>query len=363
MRKFLLSTLVLSSCTLVCFNSYAQRKCATYEHNQTLMQADPKFAQQQQDIEKITNRFIKSGGSSSLTNLVNLGTPIYAIPGIVRKKTSKRSFSSNDYVKFSSKGGDDAWDATQYLNLWVCNLGQGLLGYAQFPGGNAKTDGVVILYSAFGNTGVVNPPYDKGRTATHEIGHWLNLRHIWGDDNGACTGSDLVDDTPNQGNYNFGCPSFPHKSCSNGPNGDMFMNYMDYTDDACMYMFTNGQRDRSYAVLQPGGARYSVTQSGKCGGMLTKTSTYVLSSLATNNTAKIYPQPAVTYVMIELKSNWKGKTTVTILNEMGAVVSVKQVNADSKIFRLDVNALTNGFYYVRLNNNREVITQKIIVEH
>jgi hypothetical protein len=281
----------------------------------------------------------------------------------VRKQTTRKSFSSNNYVKFTSKGGDDAWPADKYLNLWVCNLGGGLLGYAQFPGGNASTDGVVILYSAFGNTGVVNPPYNKGRTATHEIGHWLNLRHIWGDDNGACSGSDLVGDTPNQGNYNFGCPSFPHISCSNGPNGDMFMNYMDYTDDACMYMFSNGQRDRSSAVLQPGGARYSVTQSGKCGGVLAKTSEYALSAQITSNAVKIYPQPANTYINIEFKSNWKGNSTITVLNEMGAVVNVKQTNADSKIYGLDVNALKSGVYYIRLNNNSETVTQKIVVQH
>lgn len=286
-----------------------------------------------------------------------------ATTGIVRKQTTRKFFSSNNYVKFTSKGGDDAWDATKYLNVWVCNLGQGLLGYAQFPGGDPSTDGVVILYSAFGNTGVVNPPYDKGRTVTHEIGHWLNLRHIWGDDNGACTGSDFVGDTPNQGNYNFGCPSFPHKTCNNGPNGDMFMNYMDYTDDACMYMFTIGQRDRSYAVLQPGGARYSVTQSGKCGGTVAKTSQFELSVQIANNVVKIYPQPANTYANIEFKSNWKGNTTITVLNEMGAVVNVRQANADSKIFKLDVNALKSGIYYIRLNNNSETLTQKIVVQH
>lgn len=187
-----------------------------------------------------------------------------ATSGVVRTKTTTASFTQNDDVKFSSRGGDDAWPADKYLNIWVCNLGNGLLGYAQFPGGTPETDGVVVLFSAFGTTGAALPPFDKGRTATHEIGHWLNLFHIWGDDGSACTGSDYVDDTPNQASENYGCPSFPNISCSNGPNGDMFMNYMDYSNDACMYMFTNGQRDRMYAVLQAGGLRRSVTQSGMC---------------------------------------------------------------------------------------------------
>lgn len=169
-----------------------------------------------------------------------------ATTGIVRKSTTVTSFSSNDNIKRNANGGSDPWNTSQYLNIWVGNLSGGLLGYAQFPGGSASTDGVVCLYTAFGNTGVAAAPFNKGRTATHEVGHWLNLRHIWGD---ATCGNDLVNDTPTQQTSNFGCPSFPRVTCSNGPNGDMFMNYMDYTDDACMYMFTAGQKTRMLAAL------------------------------------------------------------------------------------------------------------------
>jgi hypothetical protein len=173
-----------------------------------------------------------------------------ATNGITRTSTNETSFSANDDMKFTANGGHDAWPRDKYLNIWVCNLSGGLMGYAQFPGGPADTDGVVIDYTYFGNTGTVSAPYDLGRTATHEIGHWFNLLHIWGDDGIACTGTDEVSDTPNQAGYNVGCPTFPHISCSNGPNGDMFMNYMDYTDDACMNMFTNGQYQRMDACLQ-----------------------------------------------------------------------------------------------------------------
>ena len=187
-----------------------------------------------------------------------------ATTGIVHKSTNVSSFSTNDAAKYSAQGGDDAWPSASYLNLWCCNLGGGLLGYAQFPGGAAATDGVVINYTAFGNTGTATAPYGLGRTATHEVGHWFNLYHIWGDDNGACTGSDNVSDTPNQGSENYGCPTFPHVSCSNGPNGDMFMNYMDYTDDACMFMFSNGQNARIQALFTTGGARVSLLSSQGC---------------------------------------------------------------------------------------------------
>ena len=141
-----------------------------------------------------------------------------------------------------------AWPAARYLNLWACNLGGGLLGYAQFPGGPARSDGVVILHSALGTSGTAAAPFNLGRTTTHEVGHWLNLRHIWGDQND-CSGTDFVSDTPNAQLPNFGTPTFPHVSCDNGPNGDMFMNYMDYVDDVAMFMFTPAQVTRMNATL------------------------------------------------------------------------------------------------------------------
>jgi hypothetical protein len=169
--------------------------------------------------------------------------------GITRRQTTVASFGSNDAVKSQATGGTDAWATDSYLNLWVCQLGGGLLGYAQFPGGPPATDGVVVLQSAFGTVGTAAPPFHLGRTATHEIGHWLNLNHIWGDDGTGCSGTDNVADTPNQGGANVGTPTFPHVSCSNGPNGDMFMNYMDYVDDDAMMMFSAGQVARMQATL------------------------------------------------------------------------------------------------------------------
>jgi hypothetical protein len=166
---------------------------------------------------------------------------------IRRVKTDKPKFGINDSVKSASEGGADVVAPDNTLNIWVCNL-PGLLGYAQFPGGRPETDGVVINYKAFGTTGTAQAPFDLGRTATHEVGHWLNLRHIWGDTLD-CTGSDLVDDTPKAQRPNYNSPLFPHVSCNNDPNGDMFVNYMDYVDDAAMFMFTNGQAERMAATF------------------------------------------------------------------------------------------------------------------
>ena len=177
--------------------------------------------------------------------------------GIVRVQTDRTSFGTGDAVKRSSKGGSTAWPTNAYLNIWVCTLGGGLLGFAQFPGGPKATDGVVVLNTAFGTEGTAAAPFDKGRTLTHEVGHWLNLRHIWGDTLD-CSGGDRVPDTPNCEGPNYGKPTFPSVSCSNGPNGDMFMNYMDYVDDAAMFMFTAAQVSRMSACLA--GPRKSFTK-------------------------------------------------------------------------------------------------------
>ena len=184
--------------------------------------------------------------------------------GVTRTHTTVAAFRQlRDDIKHSSTGGHGAWPSDQYLNLWVgptilAGNGQPLLGYAQFPGGSAATDGVVIATATFGRPGT-EPGFDKGRTATHEIGHWLNLLHIWGDDDGGCGGSDNVADTPNQADANGGQPRFPHVTCHNGPHGDMFMNYMDYTEDAGMFMFTKGQVRRMRAALD--GPRASIKTS------------------------------------------------------------------------------------------------------
>ena len=172
--------------------------------------------------------------------------------GITRTQTARDSFGTGDSVKAKSGGGHAAWPSARYLNLWVCNLADNTLGYAQFPGGPSKTDGVVITYTAFGTTAAAADPFNLGRTATHEVGHWLNLRHIWGDRND-CSGNDFVADTPGAQGANFGQPRFPHVTCHNGPSGDMFMNYMDYVDDAAMVMFSEGQVARMNATL--GGPR------------------------------------------------------------------------------------------------------------
>jgi hypothetical protein len=191
----------------------------------------------------------KSGTPVPWTGLIADSRINFKLVKVTRTKTTKTSFTTDDGVKKASKGGIAPITPKTHLNIWVCPLGGGLLGYAQFPGGPSATDGVVINYQAFGTIGTATAPFDKGRTATHEVGHYLNLRHIWGD-TPDCSGSDMVADTPNAAGPNFGTPGFPHVTCGNGPHGDMFVNYMDYTDDKAMFMFTSQQVVRMRTALE-----------------------------------------------------------------------------------------------------------------
>lgn len=189
-----------------------------------------------------------------------------ATTGINRVNGAKDSWTINQ-INATLKPST-IWDRNQYLNIWSVVFGGtdgSVLGFAQFPGGLANTDGVVLKYSSIGSVASPNPAggnYARGRTATHEIGHWLNLRHIWGD---ATCGNDNVSDTPIHNTSNGGCPVYPHLSTCAGTPVEMTMNYMDYTYDVCMYMFSAGQKSRMQSVLNSGGARAGLTTSQGCG--------------------------------------------------------------------------------------------------
>lgn len=201
------------------------------------------------DVNKIPTEFqsVSSGDTKVKFRLVNT----------VRKSTTKTSWATNDDMKKASKGGIDATNPTNYLNLWVVgkmtSQGRTILGYATFPeSAGLWNDGVVIAAPYFGKTGA-SSPFNLGRTATHEVGHYLNLRHIWGDAN---CGNDLVSDTPTQTTANYGKPSYPlYNTCSGVQRSVMFMNYMDYVDDAAMFMFSAGQKTRMQSVVASSGAR------------------------------------------------------------------------------------------------------------
>ena len=187
--------------------------------------------------------------------------------GITWRNNSDAQFPQPLSVSAASQGaagGIDAWNTANYLNIWCCDL-QDFFGYSTFPGLAASPgeDGIYMDYQYFGRGhAALSPGYTLGRLAVHEVGHWLNARHIWGDDRfGDCDGSDTVDDTPNQDWYNRDNPVFPLVTCANGPNGEMFMNHMDYVDDDSKLMFSKGQALRMQAIFGPGGYRESLQSS------------------------------------------------------------------------------------------------------
>ncbi|MEL1248300.1 zinc metalloprotease [Flavobacterium helocola] len=319
MKKLLLSAvslLLLISCSNDETNSSTDlatsgahkhhRGCASHEVHEQQLRENPELAAKMQEIERFTQNAITNGRlvngkiqipvvvnvlyrtaaeNISLTQIqsqidvlnkdfnatnsdfnqvptvfsgvkANVGIS-FVLDAVYRKSTTKTSWGTRDAMKKSTQGGINPTSPTTKLNLWVCTIGGGILGYAQFPGGSSATDGVVIDSKYLGTTGTATAPFNKGRTATHEVGHWMNLRHIWGD---TTCGSDLVSDTPTHNTANYGLPAFPHYSTCTGTPIEMTMNYMDYTDDAGMYMFSNGQKSRMLAIFASGGSRFSFAQ-------------------------------------------------------------------------------------------------------
>jgi len=200
------------------------------------------FRKSNSDVGQVPSLFSGVAADSEIT---------FSLANTFRYSNSRTAWGTNNVVKSTYP----QITPSTHSNNSQCNIGGGILGYAQFPGGPSSTDGVVISPQYFGTQGYVAAPFDEGRTATHEVGHYLNLRHIWGD--GRCRQDDFVEDTPTSDQPNYGCPSYPTVNCKST---DMTMNYMDYTNDACMYMFSEGQKERMRAIFAAGGSRESMVQ-------------------------------------------------------------------------------------------------------
>lgn len=227
------------------------------------------FNRENEDATNTPSEFLPFVGVSSIRFMLAKTDP-NGMPatGINRVQGFKSDYTIEDDVELKALS---YWPAENYLNIWVCHLTD-RYGYTQFPVStlpglsNATksrlTDGIVISFEAFGSTDdgsfLLHPSYNKGRTTTHEMGHFLGLRHLWGDE-GNCIGDDYVADTPAQANLTLGCPLQPFKECpSENPRNKMFQNFLDYTDDECMNLFTKGQVERMLVVLENSPRRASL---------------------------------------------------------------------------------------------------------
>ncbi len=251
--------------------------------------------------------------------------------GIVKKYTPITKWVMDDKMKFSEEMGDDAWDPKSYLNIWVCNLDK-FAGYSSVVGGPENVDGIVLGLAAFGS---------ENKTAVHEAGHWLGLKHLWGDE---YCGSDEVNDTPKQASYTLGCPANIRVTCGNGPHGDMYMNYMDFTSDKCTHLFTQGQKARMRSLFATGGPRYSFLSSAGLNPPL------VFEIPVEEEDPKwleprVYPNPASQEITVDLNYDvrWIGKA-IQVSNVQGQVLM--SVTITAKLQKINVSKLAPGLYFL-----------------
>jgi hypothetical protein len=260
------------------------------------------------------------------------------------------------------------WNRDKYLNIWVSDLRQlgncamtaPTLGYAQLPGLPGQfpeqfpqeeyTDGIWISKNAFGTIGNLDLDFNLGKTTTHEVGHWLNLKHIWGDED-QCAEDDYVFDTPEQSTKSAGCNTFPFTdSCSILFPGIMFMNFMDYSDDNCLSIFTYGQTIRMDAALF--NQRVGLLTSNGC-----EPSTLGLNDNSIENSIKAYPNPFSKQLTIEANEPIH---KVEIYNLLGQKVKNIEIdNPTERTINIELSELSQGNYFAKIYQEVNVKTIKI----
>lgn len=297
--------------------------------------------------------------------------------GFEIKIVTTTSYDINDgwgasTAKHATTDGLDAWDPTKYLNIWLLNITpNGILGFTSPPsfinfGMPPNELGVVLNYGAFGKRNSITQFFisniDKGRTLTHELGHYFELEHIWGDDNGLCPGAggsdDGIADTPPQASENFGNPTFPNISCSNGPNGDMFMNYMDYSNDASLHMFTTQQANRMKSNVAVGAESYSLTLHPELMEWPT-----AVTEINNGSLFEIYPNPSSGKFQINI-SETKDLQRINVLNMIGQIIYSFAANNSqiSNHYDIDLTGMSKGVYMVQCTFAAGTVTKKIILQ-
>ena len=292
----------------------------------------------------------------------------FCLVRIIRKQTKHKSFGFNDNMKYTQKGGSDAIDPMHILNIWVCDLGNKILGFAYYPGVTLEKFGVVCHTNAFGRGEQYNlfTDYDLGRTTTHEVGHCFGLVHIWGD---RTCGSDEVDDTPLHDSPNFGCPDEDHLSTCAGTPLEMYMNYMDYTDDRCMYFFSDGQVSRANFFIDSDPQLTSIINSACGTTRQTNSDITNVSNPGFKSSRKlltsdliIYPTITTGQLTLSFSKTTVGKAEIHIYSQAGSLMMKKQM-AGKTVDQLDVSGLSNGIYFLEVSQGIIRQTRKFVVQH
>lgn len=306
------------------------------------------------------------------------GTATNGIDRVKKSTAQYATMSSTEAMKAATQ-----WDPTKYFNIWTVYFSDtqsaemnGTLGYAQFPatsgltglsgldGEAANTDGLVIDYRAFGTSDIVpsfavNAPYDKGRTASHEIGHCFGLLHIWGDGNGVeasnspdCTATDYCADTPQAGWAHYDCGTF--NTCTSKPGNDMPENYMDYSPDACMNIFTLNQKDRITAVMNNSPRRKDLKTSNACSAPLATDKYEFLNEI------QLYPNPAKNILNIAVSQS-ELPDGFTVYNSLGQMVGNKKIGSATDL-NVNTTLYSSGIYFIKIVKGNSSKTLQFIKE-
>lgn len=317
------------------------------------------------DFRKLNaNLNIVQGGFSNLATDVQFEFKLADVDpdgnptnGITRTVTTNPAIGGSfDRYYDPNRDGVAAWDPEKYINVWVCNINSagGDFGFATFPGeaDPESSDGCVIDFKYLGTTGTAanSQPQHLGRTLTHELGHYFGLEHIWGDVDD-CSNDDNIADTPPQETSTEECLTYPfYDDCTDTGDGINFYNYMDYTDDECMAMFTADQAARMQAVV-------AIPYAD--GGRSELLSLFSSATRIPTRRLQVYPNPMTGLLSLELDESVNIGNDITVMDITGR--QVQQAKVDGSFMTLGMSHLDDGVYFINIQTDAAIWNAKVVL--